>query len=170
MSWSPRTDNEPWSEFMHSVVTATGTQLMQSSSDASPAGLLLGILLLAGLVVAKIAYGSFKKRGFRPREVTTTLTDGQLREIFERTVSGKGWSIVDAGNPMVAQSSLLAGIRQQIALHVHETNGRRVARIAVTRYSTKVFGGATKAYTLRWRMSAFLGEVQRADVSAAVAG
>jgi len=155
---------------MHFVVSSTVTQLAQSSSEPGMGGVFLGILLLAGLVVAKISYDSFKKRGFRPREVTTTLTEQRLRQIFEQTVSGRGWSIVDEGNPMVAQSSLLAGIRQQIALCIRETNGRRVAHITVVRYSAKVFGGTTKAYTLRWRMSAFLAEVQRADVSADVVG
>jgi hypothetical protein len=152
------------------VLASSAAAQYTSSSDASPGGIFVGILLLAGLIIAAIAYNSFKKNGFRPREVTTTLATGDLRAIFERTVSGKGWSIVDDGNPMVAQSSLLSGIRQQIALRVEDAGGRRVARIAVTRYATKVFGGTTKAYTLRWRMSAFLAEVQRSDVSAAVVG
>jgi len=155
---------------MHLATSTISTQLASSSAEVNPGTVFLGLLLLGGLIAVKIAYDSSKTRGFRPREVTTTLTSMQLREIFEQTVSGKGWSMVDEGNPMIAQSSLLMGIRQQIALNVNDINDRRVARIAVTRYSKKVFGGATKAYTLRWRMNAFLAEVQRADTSAAVVG
>jgi hypothetical protein len=77
---------------------------------------------------------------------------------------------VDDGNPMVAQSGLLAGIRQQIALQLDENGDRTRARIAVTRYSKKVFGGATKAYTLRWRMNSFISQVSRADSSVSVLG
>jgi hypothetical protein len=144
--------------------------LSASSSDASPGGVIGGIVLLAVLIAAGIGYNTFKENGFRPRNVTTRLSAAQLREIFRSTVAGKGWSIVDEGNPMIAQSSLLAGIRQQIVLHVEEHENTTTARIAVARYSKKVLGGATKAYTLRWRMEAFLGQVQRTDHSASVAG
>ncbi len=71
---------------------------------------------------------------------------------------------------MIAQSTLLAGIRQQIALEIHQSGERTRARIATIRYARKLMGGATKAYTLRWRMNAFVAEVQRADASASVAG
>jgi hypothetical protein len=128
------------------------------------------ILVIIVLIGLKIAYGSFKMHGFRPRNVQTSLSPDQLRHIFRETVATTGWFVVDEGNPMVAQSPLLAGIRQQIALRVGENNGRTAARIEVIRYSKKVFGGATKAYTLRWRMNAFLSQVQRADTSSLVAG
>ncbi|MEO6088710.1 MAG: hypothetical protein ABIQ18_36930 [Umezawaea sp.] len=140
------------------------------SSDPTPGGVIWGIVLLAAFIAAGIGYNTFKENGFRPRNVTTRLSASQLREIFRRTVAGSGWSIMDEGNPMIAQSGLLAGIRQQITLQVDEYEGTTRARIAVARYSKKVLGGATKAYTLRWRMNAFLGEVQRADHSASVAG
>lgn len=141
-----------------------------ASSDSSPGQLLLGILFFGGLGTLAWGYASFKERGFRPREIQTALRPQQLAEIFTRTVAGSGWKVVDGGNPMIAQSTLLAGIRQQIALFVDiGPNGTR-ARIAVLRYSKKVFGGATKAYTLRWRMSAFLAEVRRQDQRALVSG
>jgi hypothetical protein len=132
--------------------------------------IVLLILLIAVIVAARVAYASFKLRGFRPREVYTTLSAAQLRWIFNNTVAGHGWSVVDDGNPVVAQSTLLAGIRQQIALQIDDTGNRTRARIAVLRYSKKVFGGATKAYTLRWRINAFINEVQRTDTSASIAG
>jgi hypothetical protein len=64
----------------------------------------------------------------------------------------------------------VAGIRQQVALHVSDEGDHRLARIWVPRYSQKVFGGTTKTFTLRMRMSGFLNEVQRRDSAATVAG
>jgi hypothetical protein len=130
----------------------------------------LGILVFAAFIAAFVAYDNFKRRGFRERQVTTQLSPGELAEAFEQKVCGMGWKLVDRGNPMVAQSGLVAGIRQQIALQVSDEGGRRVARIWVPRYSRKVLGGTTKAYTLRLRMSGFLNEVQRRDAAASVVG
>ena len=144
------------------MVTAAG-----SSSGGS---VFLGIAIIVALVAVYAAYNKFKERGFRERQVSTGLTAGQLAEIFEQKVCGMGWKIVDRGNPLVAQSSLAAGIRQQIALQVSESGGRSTARIWVPRYSKKLLGGTTKAYTLRLRMSGFLNEVQRRDAAAVVAG
>jgi hypothetical protein len=146
------------------------TMILADSSGSAAGGVFLLIFVVGALVAVKMGYGAFKRNGFRPRDIETGLSSGELRQIFVNTVTGTGWSIVDQGNPMVAQSTLLAGIRQQIALHIDESGPRTRARIATVRYSKKVFGGATKAYTLRWRMNAFIGEVQRADVSALVAG
>ncbi|MGW4397832.1 hypothetical protein ACWEHA_21295 [Amycolatopsis nivea] len=143
---------------------------MVIAAGADGGNVALWIVVLIGLMGLYLGYNTFKTRGFRPRRVETSLSAEQLRGIFAEKVAGHGWSIVDDGNPMVAQSSLLAGIRQQIALSVAEGNGRSVADLAVTRYSKKALGGATKAYTLRWRMNAFLSHVQRLDASASVAG
>lgn len=143
---------------------------MELAAGGEGGSAVLGIVLLIVLIGLYIGYNTFKAHGFRPRRVETSLTTQQLRTIFVEKVAGHGWSIVDDGEPMVAQSGLLAGIRQQIALTVTENGGRTVANVAVTRYSKKVFGGATKAYTLRWRINAFLAQVQRADASASVAG
>ncbi|MGH3438371.1 MAG: hypothetical protein ACRDRN_18125 [Sciscionella sp.] len=136
----------------------------------SAGGVIGFIVLICLFIAAMVAYDSFKKNGFRPRTVDTELSVDEVREIFCGTVAGKGWSIVDEGNPMIAQSGLLAGIRQQIALHTEETDEGTHAHITVIRYARKVFGGTTKAYTLRWRMTAFLNEVQRTDSNALVAG
>lgn len=141
-----------------------------ADTGSNVGGIIGGIILLIVLIGGAIAYNSFKYRGFRPRTVQTSLSVDQLREIFEQTVSGKGWAIVDDGNPIVAQSGLLAGIRQQIGLSTTSAATGTAAEIRVLRYSKKVFGGPTKAHTLRWRMSAFLGAVQRADLHATVAG
>jgi hypothetical protein len=138
--------------------------------SSSSGGAVLGIVLLVALIAAYVGYNSFKKRGFRERQVTTSLRPQELAEIFEHKVCGTGWKLVDRGNPLVAQSGLMAGIRQQIALHVDDHGEQRVARIWVPRYSQKVLGGTTKAYTLRFRMSGFLNEVQRRDNTAAVVG
>lgn len=140
------------------------------ADGASAGGPILGILLLIAVIAAWSAYNKFKANGFRPRQVTTHLSPSDLASIFEQKVCGMGWTIIDHGNPMVAQSSLVAGIRQQIALDVTDTGPTRTARIYVTRYSKKMSGGATKAYTLRMRMSGFLAEVQRRDAAATVAG
>jgi hypothetical protein len=140
-------------------------------ADASSGGsAVLGILFLVALIAAYVGYNSFKTHGFRQREVTTQLSPDELAAIFEQKVCGMGWTIVDRGNPLMAQSSLIAGIRQQIALQWTDNGDHRVARIWVPRYSKKVLGGATKAYTLRMRMGGFLNEVRRRDAAATVAG
>jgi hypothetical protein len=143
---------------------------MEIAASGGDGNVVLGIVALIVLIGLYIGYNAFKTHGFRPRRVETRLTADQLRGIFAEKVAGHGWTVVDDGNPMVAQSGLLAGIRQQIALSVTENGDRFVANVAVTRYSKKVLGGATKAYTLRWRINAFLTQVQRIDASASVAG
>lgn len=130
----------------------------------------LGILILAGLVFAVVKYQSFKLKGFRPRTFHTTLDPVAVRAIFEQKIAGMGWSIADSGNPMIAQSGLLSGIRQQIALTVEVGPQGVRGRIAVLRYSKKVFGGATKAHTLRLRMNNFLAELRRADAAVQITG
>lgn len=142
---------------------------IMADSSGGAGSVFVGILFLVVVIAAAIGYNNFKLKGFRPRMVTTRLTGDQLRAIFRSTVAGTGWSIVDEGNPIVAQSGLLAGIRQQIALQVTETDRGTQCRIMVLRYSKKVLGGATKAYTLRWRINAFLNQVQRTDQGASVA-
>lgn len=129
-----------------------------------------GALIVVVIIGLYLGYNAFKRHGFRPRRVETTLSGQQLRHLFKKKVARNGWSITDDGNPMVAQSALLAGIRQQISLRISEANGRTVGELAVIRHSKKVFGGPTKAYTLRWRMNAFLSQVRRLDTSAKVTG
>jgi hypothetical protein len=145
--------------------------LASYSSASDPSGAIIGIILIAALIAAAIGYNKFKMNGMRPRELRTSLSAETVRGIFRDTVAGKGWSIVDDGNPMVAQSTILAGIRQQIALRLTEEEGGALrAHIAVTRYAKKVLGGPTKAYTLRFRIDSFLNAVQRTDTGAVVRG
>lgn len=148
------------------------TQVLAVPASGAAAGALLLIAVLGGLVAATAIYETVKRHAFRPRLVHTSLTATDLRGIFRDTVSGRGWSIIDDGNPMVAQSSLLTGVRQQIALHTDTATDDRSteAHIAVVRYSRKALRGTTKAHTLRWRMKAFLAAVRSADLSASIAG
>lgn len=117
-----------------------------------------------------LAYDSFHHRGFRPRAVATRLSADQLRTIFRETVAGEDWSVIDDGNPIVAQSSLVTGVRQQIALHLDDGEHGAQAHIAAVRYSRNAFGRTAKASILRRRMNAFLTEVRRADDAAAITG
>jgi hypothetical protein len=128
---------------------------------------LIVLVLIIGLVVA---YHDWKTKGIRPRRVSTLLDEQTLRDIFAKTVATTGWRIIDDANPIIAQSTALSGIRQQIALELNVSDdGRTEARIAVVRYSKKALGGATKAYTLMWRIKAFMDEMQSLDASATVA-
>lgn len=129
-----------------------------------------GLIVLALIIGLVVAYNDWKTRGIRPRRVSTQFDEQTLRDVFARTVATTGWQIIDDANPIVAQSTALAGIRQQIALQLNAgDDGRTEARIAVVRYSKKALGGATQAYTLMWRIKAFMDEVQRLDTSAPVA-
>lgn len=151
------------------------TQVLAVPASGAAAGALLLIAVVGGLIAVTALYETAKRHAFRPRLVHTSLSDDDLRGIFRDTVSGRGWSIIDDGNPIVAQSSMLTGVRQQIALHTDTKNedrddGGTEARIAVVRYSRKALRGTTKAHTLRWRMKAFLTAVRSADLSASIAG
>ncbi|HEY6421706.1 MAG TPA: hypothetical protein VIY28_00380 [Pseudonocardiaceae bacterium] len=136
----------------------------------TPGDIFGAIILLAVLGTLSWAYIRFKERGFRPRAVSTSLNHDQLADAFERTVAGAGWTIIDRGLPIIAQSSFISGIRQQIGLSVTVDEDGCTARIAVLRYSKKTLGEPTKAYTLRWRISAFLREIQRLDAAAVLTG
>lgn len=125
--------------------------------------------LIGGIIAVVIGYQWMLRHGMRTRTVATTLDDESLRQIFVRHVAGSTWKIVADGEPMVAQSPILAGIRQQIAMQLGDDPahpGRTVARVMVIRHSTKVFGGPTKAHTLRIRMNSFMRAVRKADPSA----
>ena len=146
------------------------TRVLAVPASGAAAGALLLIAVIGGLVAMTAAYETAKRHAFRPRLVHTRLSAADLRGIFRDTVSGRGWSIIDEGNPIVAQSSVLTGVRQQIALHTDVTGAGTEAHIAVVRYSRKALRGTTKAHTLRWRMNAFLTAVRSADLSASIAG
>ncbi|RSM57850.1 hypothetical protein DMH03_26230 [Amycolatopsis sp. WAC 01376] len=136
--------------------TATGT----TAAGNGTAGALIVVLYLG--------YTAFKRHGFRPRRVETTLSGQQLRQVFRRTVARRGWSIADDGNPMIAHSAALDAVRQRIALSVSETNGRTVGELAALLPGKTTLGDTTKAYSLRWRMNSFIAQVRRLDSTAKV--
>lgn len=144
---------------------------MGIASDAASGGnSTAGALIVVLIIGLYLGYNAFKRHGFRPRRVETKLSEQQLRQVFKKKVARNGWSIADDGNPMIAQSAALAGIRQQISLRVSKANGLTIGELAVIHQSAKAIGGTAKAYTLRWRMSAFIAQVRRLDTGAKVMG
>lgn len=115
------------------------------------AGIVIFILVVAGLFGLVTLYSKFLLSGMATRVVTTGLPIEQIRNVFVQKVAGSTWKIVDDGNPMIAQSPLLAGIRQQIGLEVGQNGGRNMARVMVLRWTEK-YGIPNKAYTLRMRL------------------
>ncbi|MDQ1743353.1 MAG: hypothetical protein QOE23_1692 [Pseudonocardiales bacterium] len=76
---------------------------------------------------------------------------------------------MDTGNPVVAQSSLVAGTRQQIGLYTESTDGGTRVRLVALRFRRKVLTGTpTKGHTLRLRMNSFVDGVRQQDPSAQV--
>ena len=90
--------------------------------ELAVAGIVIFILVVAGLFGLVTLYSKFLLSGMATRVVTTGLPIEQIRNVFVQKVAGSTWKIVDDGNPMIAQSPLLTGIRQQIGLEV-EQNG-----------------------------------------------
>jgi hypothetical protein len=127
-------------------------------------GAAVGIAVLIGFIAAHIAYGNWLTKGIKPRTFETSATPEQLRAIFVDKVGRAGWKIVDDGNPIVAQSSLATGIRQQISLTTSEHNGRTVVRVGPQRWVTK-WGVPKKAHTIRMRLDSFVGAVRTHDAS-----
>ena len=142
-------------------------------ADSSAA---LGWVYLGIFVAAYVAYLGFLRSGMRPRTVVTSLSETQITEVFVAKVAGMGWHTTDWcwDNPdgrLVAESSLLSGIRQQIGLTISTDPrhpGKLVAKVMVKRYSKKLFGGPTKAHTLRMRLSGFASGIKRLDPGAQV--
>ena len=131
------------------------------------AGIVIFILVIAGLYGLVTLYSKFLLSGMATRVVATGLPIEQIRNVFVQKVAGSTWKIVDDGNPMIAQSPLLTGIRQQIGLEVEQNGGRNMARVTVLRWTEK-YGIPNKSYTLRMRLGAFVNEVQRLDPGAQV--
>lgn len=132
------------------------------------ASLIFVILFVVVGGAIRSAYGSWIVKNIATRVVVTSLEPDQLRDIFVRRVAGNTWHIEDDGNPMVAQSSLVMGIRQQIGLGLSTApDGRAVATVSVMRWTTKR-GIPNKAHTLRMRLNSFVNEVQQRDSHCAV--
>ena len=86
------------------------------------AGIVIFILVIAGLYGLVTLYSKFLLSGMATRVVATGLPIEQIRNVFVQKVAGSTWKIVDDGNPMIAQSPLLTGIRQQIVQRFHSVH------------------------------------------------
>lgn len=115
-----------------------------------------GIIIVA--LIAGWFYIGWLRKSILNRNFETSASPEQLREIFETKVARAGWKIVDDGNPMIAQSSLAAGIRQQLRLVTNNNGGQTTVRIGPSRIVTKglFLRIPSKAHTLRMRMDAFV--------------
>ncbi|MFD6072516.1 MULTISPECIES: hypothetical protein [Amycolatopsis] len=127
-------------------------------------------LILLVIAVLYLGYAALKRHGFRPRRVETALSGQQLRQVFTKKIAGRGWSVADDGNPMIARSPEFDGVRQGISLEISEAGGRTVGELAAVLHKKKLFGDTAKAHSLRWRMNAFLAQVRRLDATAKVMG
>ncbi|WP_410649721.1 hypothetical protein [Amycolatopsis sp. cmx-4-54] len=129
-----------------------------------------GALIVLVIAVLYLGYLAYKRHGFRPRRVETALSGQRLRQVFKKKIAGRGWSVADDGNPMIARSAESGGVRQGISLEISEAGGRTVGELAAILHKKKLFGDTAKAYSLRWRMNAFLAQVRRLDSTAKVMG
>ncbi len=143
---------------------------MGIASDTTTEGNGTAALILVVIAVLYLGYVAFKRHGFRPRRVETTLTGQQLRQVFKKKIAGRGWSVADDGNPMIARSAEFDGIRLGISLKISVADGRTVGELAAILQQKKIFGDTAKAYSLRWRMNGFIAQVRRLDSTAKVMG
>lgn len=127
----------------------------------------LGILVLGGFLAAYLAYARWLESGMQPRSFSTSLDEHALRELFADRVARAGWKVVDDGNPMVAQSSMLSGIRQQIYLRLAEHDGGLRVTTGPSRWVTS-WGVPKKAHTIRMRLNSFVSAVQSRDAAIVV--
>lgn len=128
-------------------------------------GTVLGIGVLVLLIVGYMAYASWLTEGMKPRSFDTAVPADRLRALFTGKVARAGWKVVDDGNPIVAQSSLATGIRQQIALTVRADGPDRTeVVVGPQRWVTK-WGVPKKAHTIRMRLNAFVEAVRAEDAA-----
>lgn len=115
-----------------------------------------GIAILVGLIVVAGVYQGWLRRSVRPRSLQTTLPVDEVKRLFESKVARMGWKIIDDDNPMVAQSGLLGGRRQEISMQVTPVDGGLKIQVWVSRMWTKGWAKVPyKAHTIRMRMNAF---------------
>lgn len=127
------------------------------------------ILILLLVVGGAIGYIVMLRKGIKARQFTTSLSVHEVREIFEEKVARAGWKIVDDGNPMVAQSSLATGRRQQINLSTQSnSDGTLGVDVRPARIIVKYGFIPTKGHTLRTRMNSFTKAVTARDASVVV--
>jgi hypothetical protein len=139
-----------------------------ANAEVAQVGAVGGIVILVVFIGAYIAYGNWLTNGIKPRVFTTSVSADQLRRTFVDKVARAGWKIVDDGNPMVAQSSLATGIRQQVALQLDTgSDGAMRVRVGPNRWVSR-WGVPKKGHTIRMRMDSFVNTIQRSDASIAV--
>jgi len=129
----------------------------------------IGPLVMLVLVGGTIGYIIMLRKGIKARQFKTSLSVHEVREIFESKVARAGWKVIDDGNPMVAQSSLATGRRQQINLSTSaNSDGTLSADIRPARIIVKYWFIPTKGHTLRTRMNSFIKAVTARDTSVVV--
>jgi hypothetical protein len=125
-----------------------------------------GVAVLAVLAVVYFLYDAWKRKAVASQSFTSTADPDLIRDAFERKVATTGWKIIDDGNPMIAQSPLIAGIRQQVALDLTLQAESVRGEYSTLRYVRKMLTGTpTKAVTLAARKSAFFRELDRLKAS-----
>ena len=145
------------------VLPLGGTStLADSSSSAGAAGTVGAIAFFAVLIFIVSMYYRWIRKGLRPRTMTTSLTGDQLRTLFAQKVANLGWKVIDNDNPLIAQSPLIAGIRQQITCTMTKAGNSIRCDIRPTRVVKKWGNRPTKAHTLRMRLNAFENAVNSA--------
>jgi len=126
----------------------------------------IAVLVLIAALVSAYWWTDLQNKGVRPRAMRTSASVDQVAEAFDAAVAGMGWKVVDPSNPRIAQSPLLSGIRQRIAMtYGRNPDGRLSVVIAPIRISKKglLFRRPTKAHTLRMRMNGFERRVTQVD-------
>ena len=96
-------------------------------------GVVFAVIFFGACFAVAHFYSKFLLSGMATRTIVTNASPEQVRDVFVRKVAGSTWKIVDDGNPMIAQSPLVTGIRQQIGLEVSQEGGRCRARVEVLR-------------------------------------
>lgn len=129
-----------------------------------------GIALLVGIFWAAWRYRKYLERSIAPRVIETALTAEQLLRVFDASVARASWTIIDTGNPRVAQSSIITEMRNQISLTIDGTeDGKQIAVVQIPRLVLQLGNAPAKTHTLRMRMNAFIDAVQACDDSARIA-
>lgn len=125
----------------------------------------VAILFIAAFIAGYVMYANWLKKGIRSRTYVTKASPDDLRRIFAAKVASSGWKVVDDGNPVVAQSPLITGIRQQIAMHMQQDDGGIRVKIGPQRWVTK-WGVPKKGHTIRFRLNGFESALRQLDSTA----
>lgn len=123
----------------------------------------VAIVVLIAIFAVHFAYVSWLKEGIRPRVFSTSLDESSVRHLFSDRVARAGWKVVDDGQPMIVQSSLLSGVRQQIYLQTQRgEDGATQVKVGPSRWVTK-WGAPKKGHTIRMRLDSFVSAVRSQD-------